>query len=89
MSVYEVLTVALIMVLAVAIAFLARHGFANGFRAYEITLLALAWALTRERRWRAALLGSMSPTATYLALRLPVLLYDIPGKKLLDLPNLS
>jgi hypothetical protein len=38
-------------------------------------LLALAWALTRERRWRAALLGSLVPTAIYLVLRLPVLLY--------------
>lgn len=32
-------------VLAITIAFLAKHGFANGFRAYEITLLAIAWVM--------------------------------------------
>lgn len=34
-----------LMAVAVAIAFLARHGFSNGFRDYEISLLALAWAM--------------------------------------------
>ena len=38
-------------------------------------LLALAWALTRAARWRAALLGSLAPTGVYLALRLPTLLF--------------
>lgn len=38
-------------------------------------LLALAWLLTRERRWLVGLLGSLLPTASYLALRLPILLY--------------
>jgi hypothetical protein len=38
-------------------------------------LLALAWALSRDARWRAALLGSLAPAAIYLALRLPVLLF--------------
>jgi hypothetical protein len=32
-----------LVVLAVAIAFFARHGFARGFRDYEISLLAAAW----------------------------------------------
>lgn len=32
-------------VLAIAIAFLAKHGFTHGFRAYEVTLLAIAWAM--------------------------------------------
>jgi hypothetical protein len=34
-----------LMVLAVAIAFLVTHGFVHGFRNYEISLLALAWAV--------------------------------------------
>lgn len=34
-----------LVVLAIAIAFLARHGFANGFRDYEASLLAAAWAV--------------------------------------------
>jgi hypothetical protein len=34
-----------LMVLAIAIAFLARHGFAKGFCDYEVSLLALAWAV--------------------------------------------
>jgi hypothetical protein len=37
-------------------------------------LLAMAWLMSREARWRAALLGSALPTAVYLALRLPLLL---------------
>ncbi len=32
-----------LVALAVAIAFLARHGLSNGFRKFEISLLALAW----------------------------------------------
>jgi hypothetical protein len=43
-----------LVVLAVAIAFFARHGFARGFRDYEISLLAAAWdraaAVARRRR---------------------------------------
>lgn len=38
-------------------------------------LLGLAWLLTREARWRSALLASAAPTAVYLALRLPILLF--------------
>lgn len=39
-------------------------------------LLLLAWLMSgRERRWLGALLGSTVPTAVYLALRLPVLLF--------------
>ena len=34
-----------LVVLAISIAFFARHGFARGFRPYEITILAAAWAV--------------------------------------------
>ena len=34
-----------LVVLAISIAFLARHGLARGFRRYEITILAAAWAV--------------------------------------------
>lgn len=34
-----------LVVLAISIAFFARHGFARGFRPYEITIMAAAWAV--------------------------------------------
>ena len=43
-----------LVVLAIAIAFFARHGFANGFRDYEITLLAAAWVVPLLARGIAA-----------------------------------
>jgi len=34
-----------LVVLAISIAFLARHGFAHGFRDYEISMLAASWIM--------------------------------------------
>ena len=49
-----------LVVLAVAIAFFARHGLSQGFRNYEISLLAAAWivplAVARHRRRQRAYL---------------------------------
>jgi hypothetical protein len=55
-----------LVVLAVAIAFFARHGFAHGFLDNEITLLAVAWAMPLLAR------GVMG--ATYVPLGLLTLL---------------
>jgi hypothetical protein len=46
-----------LVVLAVAIAFFARHGFARGFRDYEISLLAAAWIVPLLSRGVAAATG--------------------------------
>jgi hypothetical protein len=46
-----------LVVLAVAIAFLARHGFAHGFRDYEISLLAAAWIVPLLSRGVAGATG--------------------------------
>jgi hypothetical protein len=46
-----------LVVLAVSIAFLARHGFARGFRDYEISLLAFAWIVPLLSRSVAGLTG--------------------------------
>jgi alpha-1,2-mannosyltransferase len=46
-----------LVVLAVAIAFLVRHGFARGFRDYEISLLAAAWAVPLLSRGVAGATG--------------------------------
>lgn len=46
-----------LVVLGIAIAFLARHGFARGFHPYEISLLALAWAAPFLTRSIAGLSG--------------------------------
>jgi hypothetical protein len=46
-----------LVVLAVAIAFLARHGFARGFRDYEISLLASAWIVPLLSRGVAGATG--------------------------------
>jgi hypothetical protein len=46
-----------LVVLAIAIAFFARHGLNRGFRGYEISVLAAAWAvplLTRSIAERPA-----------------------------------
>jgi len=60
-----------LMVLAVAIAFFARHGFANGFRDHEITLLAFAWAMPLVAR------GVMSATGVPLGLLTMLALYAV------------
>jgi hypothetical protein len=46
-----------LVVLAVAIAFLARHGQRHGFREWEITVLAFAWAAPLVARGVAGLTG--------------------------------
>ncbi len=46
-----------LMVLAVAIAFFARHGLTHGFRDYEITVLAVAWVAPLIARSVAGLAG--------------------------------
>ena len=46
-----------LVVLAVAIAFFARHGFARGFRDYEISLLAAAWIVPLLSRGIAGATG--------------------------------
>lgn len=45
------------VVLGIAIAFLVRHGLARGFQAYEVSLLALAWAAPFLTRSIAGLSG--------------------------------
>jgi len=55
-----------LVVLAVAIAFLARHGLREGFRDFEISLLAAAWVVP--------LLSRTVAGATYIPLGLMVLL---------------
>ena len=46
-----------LVVLAIAIAFLARHGLARGFRDYEISLLAAAWIVPLLSRGIAGATG--------------------------------
>jgi glycosyl transferase family 87 len=46
-----------LVVLAIAIAFLARHGLARGFRDYEISLLAAAWIVPLVSRGVAGATG--------------------------------
>jgi alpha-1,2-mannosyltransferase len=60
-----------LMVVAIAIAFLARYGFANGFRDYEVSLLAVAWATPLIAR------GVMAATGVPLGLLVLVALYLI------------
>jgi alpha-1,2-mannosyltransferase len=64
-----------LMVLAIAIAFLARHGFANGFHDYEISLLAAAWFVPLIAR------GVMAATAVPLGLLVLVALYALVLKR--------
>jgi hypothetical protein len=45
------------MVLAVAIAFFARHGLRHGFRSFEISLLAAAWIVPLLSRGIAGATG--------------------------------
>jgi hypothetical protein len=60
-----------LMVLAIAIAFLARHGFANGFRDYEVSLLAAAWGMPLIAR------GVMGATGVPIGLIVLVALYAL------------
>jgi hypothetical protein len=58
-----------LVVLAVSIAFFARHGLAHGFRDYEISLLAAAWIVPLFSR------GIMSATGIPLGLLVMLTLY--------------
>lgn len=58
-----------LMVIAVAVAFLTKHGFAKGFRDYEITLLAAAWLVPLIAR------GVMGASGFPLALAIMIVLY--------------
>jgi hypothetical protein len=46
-----------LVVLGIAIAFLARHGLAHGFISYELSLLALAWIMPLLTRTVADMSG--------------------------------
>jgi Glycosyltransferase family 87 len=54
-----------LVVLAIAIAFLARHGLARGFRDYEISLLASAWIVPLLSRATGIPLGLIAMLALY------------------------
>jgi alpha-1,2-mannosyltransferase len=56
------------VVLAVSIAFLARHGLAHGFRDYEISILALCWIMPLFARSLAAGFGAPVGLVSMLAL---------------------
>jgi len=56
------------VVLAVSIAFFARHGLAHGFRDYEISVLALCWIMPLFARSMAASLGAPVGILSMLAL---------------------
>lgn len=58
-----------LVVVAIAIAFFARHGFGHGFRPYEISLLAAAWVTPLIAR------GVMSATGVPLGLLVLVAFY--------------
>jgi hypothetical protein len=62
-----------LMVLAVSIAFFVRHGLANGFRNYEITLLAVAWAMPLVARNIMGATGVPLGLLTLLALYVAIL----------------
>jgi hypothetical protein len=62
-----------LVVLAVAIAFLARHGLSRGFRTFEISLLAAAWIVPLLSRGVAGLTGIPLGLLVMLALYLSTL----------------
>ena len=62
-----------LVVLAIAIAFMARHGLACGFRDYEISLLAAAWIVPLLSRPLAAISGIPAGLIVMLALYVLVL----------------
>jgi hypothetical protein len=66
-----------LVALAVAIAFLVRHGFAHGFRDYEISLLAAAWIVPLLSR------GVAGATAIPLGLIVLLALYGFTLKRAL------
>lgn len=66
-----------LVVLAIAIAFFARHGFARGFRDYEISLLAAAWIVPLLSR------GVAGATGIPLGLLVMLALYSFTLKRAL------
>src|SRR5437764_15298143 len=62
-----------LVVLAVAIAFFARHGLVSGFRAFEISLLAAAWIVPLLSRGLAGVSGIPLGLIVLLALYLCIL----------------
>jgi hypothetical protein len=73
-----------LVVSAVAIAFLARHGFARGFRDWEISLLAAAWIVPLLSR------GIAAATGIPLGLIVMLALYGFTLKRaLLDRENVK
>ncbi len=54
--------------LAIAIAFFARHGLRQGFRDYEISLLAAAWIVPLLSRGVAAVTGTPLDLLVMLAI---------------------
>jgi hypothetical protein len=66
-----------LVVLAVAIAFLARHGLARGFRDYEISLLAATWIVPLLSR------GVAGATGVPLGLIVMLMLYGFTLKRAL------
>jgi hypothetical protein len=73
-----------LVVSAVAIAFFARHGFARGFRDYEISLLAAAWIVPLLSR------GVTGATGIPLGLIVMLALYGFTLKRaLLDRENVK
>jgi hypothetical protein len=66
-----------LVVLAVALAFLARHGFTRGFRDYEISLLAAAWIVPLLSR------GVAGATGIPLGLLVMLALYGFTLKRAL------
>jgi len=60
-----------LVVLAVAIAFLARHGLKHGFGNFEISLLAAAWVVPLLSR------GVAGATGIPLGLIVPLALYGV------------
>ena len=85
-----------LVALAIAIAFFARHGLMRGFQAYEITLLAAAWAVPLFARSIAGLTGVPLGLLVMLALYMVTLhraVNDLrrpegkPGSSAADLHN--
>ena len=73
-----------LVVLAVAIGFLVRHGFARGFRDWEISLLAVAWIVPLLSR------GVAGATGIPLGLLVMLALYGFTLKRaLLDRENVK
>lgn len=69
------------MVLAVAIAFFARHGFVSGFRSFEISLLAAAWIAPLLSRGLAGIAGIPLGLLLLLAMYVFTLRRAVPDRQ--------